>query len=266
MQVLNIIDNVFDGTQHPPGGRIVLGDYRVGEGVAQLGHHADAESRLLVPGHIKLIQKRGFGKLRVSQSLPHDRAGIIPVNQAGHVVIGLTAFHGVGQLGKALAPIPGHSQVESQIIETCLWKQAETRTPTHDGSFSDGAHHVNDLFSARQRPLRVHVADVVQVPEGDADKIGLELPNRSLGFLEKVLGKHQVQYLDVVPVRVQISGDVSQPYRGRIGVHTAHQSLVPVCGDQQDSHIQSILGEINFPMALGYPLSSEVFYPSCHGL
>tara|TARA_Y100000815_G_scaffold123435_1_gene111420 strand:- start:452 stop:619 length:168 start_codon:yes stop_codon:yes gene_type:complete len=39
---------------------------------------------------------------------------------------------------------------------------------------------------------------------------------------------------------------VGQPDGRRIGVHAAHQSLVPVGGDQQDSHMELFLGEIIF--------------------
>jgi len=39
---------------------------------------------------------------------------------------------------------------------------------------------------------------------------------------------------------------VGQPDGRRIGVHAAHQSLVPVGGDHQNSHIELFLGEIIF--------------------
>jgi hypothetical protein len=39
---------------------------------------------------------------------------------------------------------------------------------------------------------------------------------------------------------------VDQPDGRRIGVHAVHQSLVPVGGNQQDSHIELFLGEIIF--------------------
>ena len=105
-------------------------------------------------------------------------------------------------MGEGLPAITGDSQVRLQIAETLLREQAEGRAAADNGGLGAGADLVDHLLGDRQRPLRVHVAAVIQIPQGYAHQIGLELLDGLLGVSEIVIGKHQVQNLELVPLRV----------------------------------------------------------------
>jgi len=77
---------------------------------------------------------------------------------------------------------------------------------------------------------------VAEVTDGHSNHLRPEFLYRGFNFSQMVFGKHQVEHLDLMALVVQVPGDVGKPYRHRLGVHSALQSVVTVGGDQKDAH------------------------------
>ena len=61
-----------------------------------------------------------------------------PVHEAGQVMVGLSLFQTVRQLGEGLAGIPGDAQVRLNVPEALPGQDTESGPPTNDGGTGDG--------------------------------------------------------------------------------------------------------------------------------
>ena len=63
-----------------------------------------------------------------------------------------------------------------------------------------------------------------------------EVLHNALNLGEVVFRKHEVNDLNFVAVVVQMAGDIGQADGHGLGIHPAVQPVMPVGGDEQDSH------------------------------
>ena len=211
---------------------------------AQLGEDADAETGLGVLGHVQVIKARPFDKIgRAAHPVVHQLA-VFAVQQPGHVaVVGFADFDAAGEIGETLTSVAGQTEVGLHVFKDLGGHDAERRAAAHDGRVGDGAHALNHALGDGQLPLWIHVAVIAEVAYGDPNQFGIEVSNRFFNLIQVVFaGKHQVNQLDLVAGPVNVAGHVGQADGDRLGAHTAHDAVVAVSGNQQDTHRKIPLG------------------------
>ena len=239
----HLLHHLVDGPDHPPGA--LGGAHVVGRGgvvePAQLGEHADTESRLGIPGHIKVVKTGPAAEIRrAAHAVVHDFA-VFTVEDAGHSpVVGLADFDAVGEFGEGLAGVSGDAEVGLHEIENLLRHDAESRSAADDGGVGNRPDALDDAPGDGQLPLWVNVAVIAEVADRDTHHLGLEVEDGAFDFIEIVLvGKHEVDQLHLVPGAVQMSGYVGQANGNGLRSHPAHDPVVTVGGNQQDTHRKS---------------------------
>ena len=239
----HFLNHLVDGADHPPG---ALGSAHIvgGGGVvepAQLGEHADAESGFGIPGHIQVVKTGTAAEIRrATHAVVHDLA-VLAVEHAGHApVVGLTDLHAVGELGESLAGVAGDAEVGLHEVEDLLRHDAERRPAANDSGVGNRPDALDDAPGDGQLPLRVHVAVIAEVADRDANHLGLEVKDGALDFVEVVfVGEHEVDQFHLVPGAVQVAGNVGQTNWNGLRSHPAHDPVVAVSSNQQDTHRKS---------------------------
>ena len=69
---------------------------------------------------------------------------------------------------------------------------------------------LNYIFGYGQGRLRVDVAPVIQVSDGNANQLRLKFPHRGFSLGQVVLGEHQVENLQRVALWIYVRRHVSQ--------------------------------------------------------
>ena len=77
---------------------------------------------------------------------------------------------------------------------------------------------------------------IAQVAQGDSDDVGPEFLDDAFSLGQVVVGEHQVNHLDLVPLVVQVRRDIRQPDGHGLGVHPAVHPVLAVGSDEQDTH------------------------------
>ena len=239
----DLFNHFVDGADHPPGpfGRPhVVGGGGIVE-PAQLGEHADAETGLGVLGHVQVVQAGAAAEVgRTAHAVVHDFT-VFTVENAGHApVVGLSNFDAVGQLGESLAGVAGDTEVGLHEVEDLLRHDAESRAAADDGGVGNGADALDDAPGDGQLPLRVDVTVIAEVADRDAHHLRLEVEDGAFNFVQVVLvSEHEVDQLHLVPGTVHVAGNVGQADGDGLRSHPAHNPVVAVGGNQQDTHGKS---------------------------
>ena len=151
-------------------------------------------------------------------------------------MIGPVFFQKVGQLGESVGGVSGQANVGFQVVEAVLGQGAECGTATGYGRVAATADALDYLPGNGEGRLGVDVAAVVQVADGDANQLGLKLPDSGLGLGQVIVGEHQVQHPQGVMLRVDVGGYVGQSNGQGSYLGAAHPAVVAVGSNQQDTH------------------------------
>ena len=239
----HLFHHLVNGPDHPPGalgGAHVVGGGGVVE-PAQLGEHADAETGLGVLGHVQIVQAGTAAEVGgTAHAVVHDFA-VFTVENTGHApVVGLSNFDAVGQLGEGLTGVTGDAEVGLDEVEDLLRHDAEGRAAADDGGVGNRADALDDAPGDGQLPLRVDVTVVAEVADRDAHHFRLEIEDGALDFIQVVfIGEHEVNQLHLMPGTVEVAGDVRQADGNGLRSHPAHNPVVAVGSNQQDTHRKS---------------------------
>ena len=237
----HFLNHFVNGPDDPPGA--LRRPQVVGRGgivePAQFGQHADAETCLGVFGHIQVVQAGAGAEIGGAAHPVIDDAAVFAVQHAGHSpVVGFPDFQAVGQFGEGFGGVAGDADVRLHELKNLLRHNAERRPAAHDSGIRNRAEALNDAFGDGQLPLRVNVAVVAQIADGNAHQVGVEIAGYALHLVQVVIaGKHQVNHLDAMAGAVNVAGHIGQPDGDGLGAHPAHHAVVAVGGNQQDTHL-----------------------------
>ena len=216
---------------------------------AQLGENTDAEAGLGILGNVQVVEAGATYEIgRTAHSVVHDLA-VLAVEDTGHAtVIRLANLDAIDQLGKRFGSVAGNAEVGLHEFEDLLRHDAERRAAANDGCVGYGADPLDDTLGNWQLPLRVHVAVVAQVSDRDAHQFGLELGHHLLDLTEVIgIGEHQVDQFDLMARAVQMTGDIGKADWYGLGTHTAHNPIVAVGSNQQNTHLKTLPGVCKRP-------------------
>ena len=238
-EILDLGHHLVDGPDHPEvrlrhprrrRGR------RVGE-ASQLGQHANAESGGPVLVHLQVFQPGAAREGRNAETLVQHHLAVLGVYHARQVVSRPFAYlDAFADLREGLACVAGHAYVGLQKLVALFGQQAEGRPANDDLGLAVLTDAVDHVPRDGECPLRVQVAVIAQVAQRYAYHVRPEILDDVLDLGQVVVGEHQVDDLDLVPLVVQVSRYVGQSDGHGLGIHSAVQPVLPVGGDEQDSH------------------------------